>query len=408
MRAPDADTVSGEYYYHYFSWIVVASVLGLAIFFVLVLAIAGANAKPLFFSLHGWSHRVAGAALLLWLVYGTVKVIALLVLSGKDEQTKSVSSTTTAATAAAAAPSSQQQWLLYDTILGLLGITATLTAARDFPHKYVQNAKGQSGSLSHKALVTQAEMIEHSFYQALNLLQAWYLHFVSTVTATATVSATASATVSTNANNNAKWKIALALWCVTSPWYLRQQFPVHSFSNNWNITPEHQRTTQEVLLYRIKKGQYLFYKHVLLHGLNISVALQQLMIIHDNNNDNNNSSTTSTIFTISPAWRIYWLALNTSYVMEFFLQTMVRRRVLTVSQMFALQRLLMVTSSIAATMILFQKQLVHSSVCLVSLILNLVHRKHDVSNVLITAGIFYYIYAHWVEKKVAQSSHVYT
>jgi len=339
------------------------SIIGLAVFLLLVVVIAMSHGKILFFSTHGWSHRVAGAFLLTWLVYGIVQIILQQQQKYNDDNILYQQELA-------------QRWLFYDTILGFLGITTTLTAARDFPHKYVQNAKGQSGSLSQKALVTQREMVEHSFYQALNLLQAWYLHYLSTTSTTA----------------SGFWHPWLALWLVTSPWLVRGYFPVHSFSHNWNVTPEHQRTPQETVLYRIKKGQYLFYKHVLLHGLNISMALQQVL----NSPSQSTATSSTTIMTTTLSWRIYWLALNTSYVMEFFLQTMVRRRVLSVAGMFGLQQLLMATSSIAAIMILFFASveeggttIVRPAICFVSLVLNLIHRHHDVLNVLVTAGIFY-------------------
>ncbi|CAB9506768.1 expressed unknown protein [Seminavis robusta] len=347
--------------------VVSASLFGMIGFLSVVVPIALWNFKFLFWSTHGWSHRAAGGCLLLWLCVGVLQAFQLH-LYGNN------------------ARSPQQECLIYDTILGILGITTTLTAARDFPHKYVQNAKGQSGSLSQKALVTQGEMVEHSFYQCLNLLQAWYLHFLSSPQ-------------STNANIKA-WEPFLALWLVTSPWYLRKLFPINSFSHNWKFTPQHQRTPQETILYRIKKSQYMFYKHVLLHGLNISMALQQsTAVMQEYNHDNR--------MTATPAWRVYWLALNTSYVMEFFLQTLVRRNVIHNPTMLRLQQWLMTTSSIAAMWILAGRyyyyygsssqddetmSMIHVRplVCLMSLVLNLVHRHHDVFNVMITAGVFYY------------------
>ena len=56
------------------------------------------------------------------------------------------------------------------------------------------------------------------------------------------------------------------------------------------------------LLYRLKKYQYLTYKHCLLHGLNIGVALSGDALARQ------------------PAFRLYWLCINAAYVMEFFLQ----------------------------------------------------------------------------------------
>lgn len=59
-------------------------------------------------------------------------------------------------------------------------------------------------------------------------------------------------------------------------------------------------------MYRLKKYQYLLYKHFLLHGLNISVAISGEAIA------------------ATPPFRLYWLSLNAAYVLEFFLQTLVR------------------------------------------------------------------------------------
>ena len=352
------------------------SLWGLALFFGVVVAIAVHHRKALFFSRQGWSHRIAGAALLTWLMIGVIQILHRMMMM-EDAQQHSHSSW-------------QWQWqhrwwyLWYDTILGILGITTTLTAARDFPHKYVQNAKGQSGSLSQKALVTQAEMIEHSFYQGLNLGQAWYLYYV-----TAGLSST---------STTFTWQPWVALFMVTSPWLIRGYFPVHSFSHNWKVTPAHQRTRQEVLLYQVKKSQYLFYKHVLLHGLNVSMILQSLAFpssigigMDDSSAINNaiNANTTSMMMTTTTSWRIYWLALNTSYVMEFFLQTLVRRHIVSIATMFGLQQLLMVVSSVAAMLILVQEQMVRPAICVVSLLLNFGNRHHEVVNVLVTAAIFY-------------------
>jgi hypothetical protein len=58
--------------------------------------------------------------------------------------------------------------LLYDVVLGLLGLTATLTAASDFAsHRRIRNPA--SGALDDKATITKDEMLEHSFYQVLRV-----------------------------------------------------------------------------------------------------------------------------------------------------------------------------------------------------------------------------------------------
>lgn len=303
------------------------SLWGLRLFLLLVASVSIGNALPLFVQGHGWSHRIAGAILLSWLAFGVFKISDSTV--------------------------DRFFWLFYDVILGLLGITATLTAARDFPHAHVKNAPGQSGTLEQRAIVTQSEMIEHSFYQGLNLAQALYLHCAGYF-------------------HWEEWYIRLAmLWLVTCPWLFRSCFPVHSFSNNWKFSTNQNKWTVEMILYRIKKWQYVFYKHFVWTGVNVSVAL------NTNANDQNIVSTTS--------WRIFWLALNTSYVMEFFLQSLVKRGMLSQGGMLWMQRLLMTASSIAALVGVMPH--LHLGVCVVSVLLNFYHRGHDVLYTMLIAGL---------------------
>ena len=112
----------------------------------------------------------------------------------------------------------------------------------------------------------------------------------------------------------------------------RKRFPVSSFSANWKGNVETKNSNRHNdkeggggiqvgtekgskylwlinAMYRFKKWQYVFYKHVILHGLNISDAVTAASS-HTNHND-------------TP------LLLNTSYVMEFFLQSLVKRQILT-------------------------------------------------------------------------------
>ena len=305
------------------------SLWGLRVFLFLVTALSFRHSWSLFLQKHSWSHRLAGGALLAWIALGA----SLVTFPIRNEDARVT-------------------WFAYDVILGICGITATLTAARDFPHRYVQNAMGQSGTLSERAIVTQSEMVEHSFYQGLSLFQAIYLHAMSYYGA-----------------NWSSLQRLLALWGVTMPWFIRGRFPVHSFSNNWTQTPKEKQTETELLLYRIKKIQYLFYKHAVLHGINISAALNpsQLGI------------------PLTTRWRIFWLALNTSYVMEFFLQTMVKRKVISQKNMLWLQRLLMTASTLSATMAVCST--LHMSVFCASLVLNLSNRHHDVLNTMLIAVI---------------------
>lgn len=119
----------------------------------------------------------------------------------------------------------------------------------------------------------------------------------------------------------------------------------------------------------MKKYQYIFYKHWLLHGLNISAALHP------------------GIFDRS-TFRLYWVLLNASYVMEFFLQTLVRKSFLKQEHMLRLQHVLMVASTLAALPLI---QHVNAFVALSSMVLNFAMRKHDflnVSLITVTAALF--------------------
>lgn len=324
--------------------------IGAKVFLLWMVLFAIYNATKVFLRVHGWRHRLAGAVHLLWLFVGAWTIN---LTSDKEVSRFSI--------------------FCYDVLLGIFGTVATLTAARDFPHKLVSNVVGQSGTLHQKAIVTQAEMIEHSFYQALNLWQAIYLHALHYF-----------------ASSHKKPVINLVLlFLVTIPWLFRHLLPVHSFSHNWKLYLKHKdsntkkskirNTTEtsnaenwekkttanedmEVFLYRIKKWQYVFYKHVILHGVNISLAVSPNCLIQDS------------AIPYSPSWRVFWVLLNTSYVMEFFLQSMVKACVLSQSAMLWLQRFLMTISSLSALGVLRH---VHVWICCSSLILNFVHRHRD-------------------------------
>jgi hypothetical protein len=299
-----------------------SSLWGLRLFLLWVSVIALRNTAPLFLAPHGRSHRLAGGLHFLLIILGvcTCNIDTL----------------------------SPWHLFLYDVSLGCLGTVTTLTAANDFPHKFVKNAEGQSGSLSDRAIVTQAEMMEHSFYQLLNLIQVIFLHGL------------------------AFWGSRMplvyrfgALVLATSPWTIRRYFPVHSFSSNWTRTPTARRTDTEVLLYMIKKSQYIFYKHFVLHGLNISFALNPSHLPW------------------TRSWRIFWLHLNVSYVMEFFLQSLVKRKMLRQREMLLLQRLLITSATLASITPIFGH--VRLDLCVASLLLNFVNRYHDLVNTILVA-----------------------
>jgi hypothetical protein len=80
----------------------------------------------------------------------------------------------------------------------------------------------------------------------------------------------------------------------------------------------------------------VFYKNFILHGLNISLALCNL------------HRDLPPPLAVSPSFRLFWLLLNTAYVMEFFLQTLVKKGHLQQQTMLAMQMLLMLTCSLSA------------------------------------------------------------
>lgn len=324
------------------------------LFLLVVLILSIIHRDDLFFKSHGRSHRFVGGGLLLWLFVG--------------------------ACCCNVSPTNSFFAFSFDVILGCLGFITTMTAAKSFPHKYVRNEKGQSGTLHENAIVTQSEMIEHAFYQGLNIAQSLYLHSLQWIRPE---------------SKNERMTRLVLLMLVTSPWLVRQKMPVHSFSDNWKIYSLHRgddiksKYEIEVVLYRIKKAQYLFYKHVILHGINIYMAVASI-------------SSPTMKFKAPPyslAWRIFWLHLNTSYVMEFFLQSLVKRKtIIRQSEMIWLQRWLMMSASVGATVVLWEIIVNHDDeahgngmllpvISTTSLILNFAHRHHDVFNTMAIAGM---------------------
>ncbi|KAL7581233.1 hypothetical protein ACA910_006011 [Epithemia clementina (nom. ined.)] len=394
--------------------------LALYLGFILWIAV-GIHGKSLFWDWHGWRHRLSGGMLLLWLFLGSC-------FFSSSSSSSSSSSTLPLYPISDSINRNQQSdahrcvyccanyffCLAYDVILGVLGIAATLTAARDFPHKHVQNESGQSGTLASKAIVTQAEMIEHSFYQGLNLWQALYLHAMASMSVA--MGRRTAGTV---------WAILFcggALWLVTAPWHWRRRFPVHSFSNNWKLKHEQQQqrnksakvnskidekkqpppsstsSRQESIMYKIKKWQYIFYKHVIFHGLNISIALRQVRRLtrkpqqeEQQQQQQQQQQYHHETMVYTRGWRLFWIALNAAYVLELFLQSLVKRKIVSQAQMLLLNQCLMLISSLAAaTQSTFRCLIVdHWHICLASAVLNFTHRHCDVMNtVLIFVVVF--------------------
>lgn len=274
----------------------------------------------MFTKLYARRHRLVGGALLLWLSVGGVEIV-----NGSK----------------AVIP-----FLLYDIVLGILGTSTAITAAYDFKkaHSHVKNVA--SGTLEKEATVTFSEMIEHSFYQGLNLIQILHIHVISNFRSLPIAA-----------------RVTMAV-LATAPWLVRNRFPVNRFSDNYN---KGQNVISLIsLMYRTKKYQYVFYKHFLLHGLNISVTIHNIALAHDSN------------------FRLYWLCLNISYVMEFFLQTFVKKRYMEQSTMIWLQILLMGISTVAAVQVLRSVDLL---IATASLLLNFCNRGHELTNCMICIAI---------------------
>lgn len=291
-----------------------AAALCLGVFAAATFAVVACHVGPLFRPRYGRAHRVCGGLYLCWLSVGVGECVA--------------GFRPTAARA-----------FFYDVALGLLGVAATLSAAADFGH--VAEA-ATSGTLDADKTVTRSEMVEHSFYQLLNLAQIVGLH-------------------SSSGAARRRWTV-LALQ--TAPWLYRGRFPVNSFSANYDSGRGGSSPwLLSNILYRVKKYQYVFYKHALLHGLNVSTLLAE-----------------APLRPRSRRFRAYWLSLNAAYTHEFFLQTLVKKNVLRQSTMLAMNGLLMAGSSAAAARVLVDH--VRWPVAAASWGLNLAHRHHDVANTL--------------------------
>ena len=167
---------------------VLFSVGTLTLFFFVLTSIVLRRFKKLFLPRFGRRHSAAGAAYLTWIALG---IFDLGQRTAHNELTAC----------------RRTQYFLYDMFLGLLGIVVTLSAAFDFKHDKVVNPKGVvSGTLADSATVSFSEMIEHSFYQGLNLSQAIYLHLLASGSADSLLAR------------------AAALYFTTSTWLLRGWF----------------------------------------------------------------------------------------------------------------------------------------------------------------------------------------
>jgi hypothetical protein len=200
-------------------------------------------------------------------------------------------------------------------------------------------------------------MEEHFFYQMVNLTQVLYLHFCETC----------------DGKNARTLALVLSTWSI---WRYRDRFPVNSFSRNYE-GGENGRWFESVenFLYRAKKWQYVFYKTCLLHGLNVSSAIF-------GSSRSSSSKTTTILTTHGERFQLYWLCLNASYVMEFFLQTLVKKKYGTQSNALLMNQFLMVVSSLSAFPVVVHR--VHPIAFVAALALNFLNRKQETANVCLT------------------------
>ena len=330
-----------------------------AAFFAAVISTAALGSRRLFGPRHGRRHRVLGLVYVGWLVYGCGDILGRIFFSSSLRY----------------AP---PNYLVYDVVLGALGSLLTLTAAVDFGHEKVRVPKStSSGALHPSATISKGEMTEHLFYQLLNLLQAMFLH--------AQVALSSSLDGDRGGRGLLGWRCGLLL-SVTGLWWLRGLFPVNSFSRNYANDKRAAQGYSQLLghMYRVKKYQYLFYKHFLLHGLNISFALRKDLPYFPLGLSLGVSSSSQLLSPLDLEWRLYWICLNTAYTFEFFLQTLVKRRHMRQRTMLILNQLSMLASSAAALQVLRH---VSFPAAALSWYLNFANRHHEVVNSGIVVGV---------------------
>lgn len=323
------------------SWTMVNIALVLfSLFFSLLLIQLVAWRFRMFTKLHGRTHSIIGACYLLILFLYLLDLIHLQLKSQVIE--------------------SSLHRVVLDVAINFTGIWLTATAAFEFGHKNVKNIA--SGTLDPHATVTYNEMMEHLFYQKLNLFQVSFLHAICY---------SSHYDLASTMNIDVKIIRAALYVFVSSPWLVRHMYPVHPFSQNY-IKNDPRSTPFIRFLYRMKKYQYMFYKHWLLFGLNVTVALS------------------GTCLAESILFRAYWLLLNASYVMEFFLQTLVKKGYISQTFMLGMQIILMLAASVAAFNVLYEIS-AGFLLSLVSIMLNLVARKRDFIWCLILLALGTYI-----------------
>jgi hypothetical protein len=353
-----------------------------------------------FLKKHGRKHAITGLFYLIWISYGFISLF----------RSKSVE--TQIENSSLPQNASVTSYFMYDVVLGVLGTVLTVSAAYEFQHKNVKNVA--SGTLDEHATVTFNEMIEHAFYQLLNLFQAMYLHLMVIVTDQFLQQKAQNGGVPPPLSYYYSTIHVGLLVFVTSLWTIRSYFPVNKFSDNY--TKVDAKSTSFIrLLYHIKKYQYIFYKHFILHGLNIAVAYRYHQMIHSSSSENYNGIVNGKLDTLdnpttflpssvnvdlitflnTKYFHIFWLCLNLSYVMEFFLQTLVKKSYLKQQRMLFLQQVLMLASSVVAIHLL---RYIPVLISIMSMIGNFLHRKYDFLNTMIIFAlclIYFHFLSNW-------------
>jgi len=323
-----------------------------AAYFAWVLSVVAPHAPRLFAPRFGRGHRLAGAAHLVLLLVGVADLLARVSQASFGASARPPLDLVALPLGRARVSGA----FLYDALLGVSGCALTITAASDFGIPRARLRNRASGALDDDQTVTREEIVEHLFYQVLNVTQMVFLRLAPIVAAT-------------HGRSGACASLALA----TAPWLFRSAFPTNRFSANYRRReplvadvadagnaemPERSagRTTNAVSpvrvrrLYRLKKAQYVFLKHVLQHGLNAGVVVAATRA---SSSPSSPSSLADTLF-----FRAYWLTLNTAFVMEFFMQTLVKKNKLSQRTMLRANKTLMFTSSLAAAFVVAKASLV--------------------------------------------------
>ena len=188
--------------------------IGLAVFFARLLLAVAAHPQMLY-PRYGRSHRIVGMGFFAYLLCGIID-------------------------ARLTHPIFPQRYsIAFDAGISVFGFATAFSAARDFggarSHAVGSEA---SGILDEKATVSRSEMVEHCFYQLLNLAQIMYLYLLAAI------------------GDRPMARIALAV-SMTLPWLARSRFPVNSFSANYSKPGVGGTTPLIRFLYRMKKWQYL-------------------------------------------------------------------------------------------------------------------------------------------------------